>query len=103
MAMSFRLIISALLVSIIAMPATAADNSAGGSDVVHGGGVVCLSLAPPPERQTTCNRLCAARDAVCVGLKANGAMNPGIGCGDAENPKLDGHYVGSCRCCALGK
>ena len=97
------LIIPAFVLAIFSASAVAAETSSDGGDIVHGGGLVCFSIVPPRDRETTCNRICAERDAACVGLKTNGAMNPGTGCGDALYPKLDGGYVASCRCCALGK
>jgi hypothetical protein len=93
-------IIFALLLALAAAPCFAADKLPDGGDVVHGGGLVCFSILPPRDGGT-CDRLCAAKNAACVGLKTNGAMSPGYGCGNVFDPKLDGGYVAACRCCAL--
>jgi hypothetical protein len=101
--MSRYFIITVFVLAVFSASAVAAEKLSDGGDVVHGGGLVCFSIVPPRDRETTCNRLCADRDAACVGLKTNGAMNPGTGCADALDPKHDGGYVASCRCCAVGK
>lgn len=94
-------IISILILAFISATATAADRPSGESEVVHGGGLMCFSITPPKTGAPSCDQLCAARQAVCVALKTNGAINPGTGCGDAVDPKFDGGYVASCRCCAV--
>lgn len=95
------IIISIFCLALISTSASAVDEKSGESVVAHGGGLVCFSITPPQVGEWSCDRLCTRKDAVCVGLKTNGAMNPGIGCGDAVEPKLHGGYVASCRCCAV--
>jgi hypothetical protein len=95
------LIIALLFLALVAASAFASDKSSGESGGVHGGGLMCFSITPPHDRETSCDQLCAAKDAICVGLKTSGAMNPGIGCADVTNAKFYGDYIASCRCCAL--
>jgi hypothetical protein len=96
-------ILSALFFALICTSAYAADTSPGAGDVVHGGGLLCFSIIPPRDRDTSCNVLCAAKDAACVGLKLDGAINPGFGCADALDPLKGASAVAACRCCAIAK
>jgi hypothetical protein len=90
-----------LFLALVSASAFAADKPSGGSTAASGSRLSCFSITPPHDRKASCDRLCAAKEAACVGMVTNGAMNPGVGCGDASDPKLIGDYVASCRCCAV--
>src|SRR5271170_252275 len=92
-----------LLLALCCAPAFAADKSSGESDVVHGGGLTCFLITLRKTGTWSCDQLCAARQAICVSLKTNGAMNPGTGCGDVRSLLNMGDYIASCRCCAVAR
>jgi hypothetical protein len=93
-------ILSVLLLAVVtAVPVFAADNSFGQTDVVHGG-LVCFSVSRAGDQKTSCDKLCAAKDAVCVGLKFEHSPLGGFGCADTLDP-LKVSVTADCRCCAL--
>lgn len=96
-------IISVLLsLALATASASAADNSSGASEVAHGGGLMCFSIAAARDGPPSCAAVCKAKGTVCVSLKMNMQRNPGIGCGDAVlSQEGGGVTVASCRCCAL--
>ncbi len=81
-------------------PAFAADSGVtGANDVAHAGGLMCFTIPPSKTNPgQSCDRLCVALGAVCVGLTLNGAINPGLGC--ADSLEAGQKTVASCRCCA---
>jgi hypothetical protein len=81
--------------------ASAADNSSGASAVVYAGGLMCFSVSATRDGPPSCDAVCKAKGAACVGMKTDGAMDPGTGCDDASLPEQAGYYVVSCRCCAV--
>jgi hypothetical protein len=89
-----------LSLALLPAPAFGAGKSTGGSDVVHAGGLACFSITPPAGGQS-CDALCAKRSAACVGLKFDGAINPGFGCADKLDPLKGATAVDDCRCCAV--
>jgi hypothetical protein len=93
--------ILSLSLVLLPAPAFAADKSIGGSDVVHAGGLACFSITPPKAGGQSCDALCAKRSAACVGLKFDGAINPGFGCADELDPLKGAFAVDDCRCCAV--
>jgi hypothetical protein len=95
--------ITVLCLALLSCAPAAANNSAVDDTAARGAGLSCFSIKPPRDRESSCDQLCAAKEAACVGLKTNGAMNPGIGCADVSNPKFISDYIASCRCCAPGK
>jgi hypothetical protein len=95
-------IISSFVVLALTFAApAAADKPSDGNDGVRAGGLMCVSITPPKSGGSSCDTLCGAKGTVCVGLKMNGAINPGIGCGDVLNPLKGGSVVAACRCCAI--
>lgn len=94
-------IFASVILAAVSGSAFAADKSSGDSAVARAGGLMCFTVAPERDRGATCDALCAAKDAVCVGLKMNGAVNPGFGCGDGLDPLKDSKAVAGCRCCAV--
>jgi hypothetical protein len=95
----------ALCLGILLNSATAlADNATiSNPPVDRGARLSCFSIPPPLRSEGSCDQLCAMKNAACVGLKTNGAMNPGIGCEDSARPPGSGNYVANCRCCRFGK
>jgi len=65
------------------------------------GGLTCFSITPPkwdspskPDQWPTCDKLCAAQEAVCTGMQ-NGGINPPMTCSDP----ISSPFLGVCRCC----
>jgi hypothetical protein len=96
-----NVVVSCLVLAVTATSVFADDNSSGKNDLVRGGGLVCFAITPASDRGSSCDQLCAGKDAVCVGLTTNGAMNPGIGCADISDARNINDYIASCRCCAV--
>jgi hypothetical protein len=100
------IIIAGLALALLSGSAARADNSRDGDLIVaHGSGLACFSIQPPAptkDRAThqSCDRICAAKHAACVGLELNGAMNPALGCGTPNDPGYGG-FIAECRCCAV--
>ena len=67
------------------------------------GGLTCFSIAPPtwyppsqPDQWPTCDKLCAAQEAVCTGMQ-NGGVSPPMTCSDP----ISSPFMGVCRCCKV--
>lgn len=100
--------ISVLLLALVfAAPVYAADKSSGDNTAMH---LSCFSLvspaaaklsAKPPAKirkgwvaQSSCDAMCAAQGAACVGSGLVGSMDQCAGVAPD---------VSACRCCAIGK
>jgi hypothetical protein len=98
--MSRDVLIPVLLLALLfTAPVAAADKPSGDNRAAPG--LSCVSIAPPKDGGPSCDKLCAAQHAACVGLTLNGSINPGIGCADAIDA-LKGDAVAGCRCCTVG-
>jgi len=96
------LLISILSLALGVSASFAADNSFAVSNVAQPGSLMCFSIPATRGGPPSCDAVCQAKGAACVGLKMRGgAQNPGIGCDDAKLREEVGYLVASCRCCAV--
>jgi hypothetical protein len=96
------LIITLPLLMVVTAAVAAGDKSSGeNNSVVQAGGLMCFSSPVTRTGPASCDAVCQTKGAACVGLKFDGAINPGIGCDDAKLPEQAGHAVVGCRCCAV--
>jgi hypothetical protein len=106
---SFRsryfILFSALLLAAV-LPTALAASQPPADSTTHADGLTCFSivlttLAEKEKSLPSCDAMCAASAAACVGLQMNGAINPGLGCDDDLGQPKGGGIVASCRCCAV--
>lgn len=90
-----------LCLTLVCCTTTASNNLANGNGRERAS-LSCFSITPPKGGGPSCDALCGAKGAVCVSLKISGAVNPGVGCGDAIDSLKGGESVAGCRCCAAG-
>jgi hypothetical protein len=102
-----------LLALVFIAPAYAADKSSGDATTSHGAHLSCFSIISPaalatlsPERQansrrgwiaqSSCDAMCAAQDAACVGGGAFTGVDECAATATASDFEV-------CRCCGIGK
>jgi hypothetical protein len=96
-----------LLVTIVvlgaAMPAAGWAAAANSVRPIEWSGsrFICFDVVPPRQGAASCDTLCGAKGAACVGLNTKGAANTDLGCSDFVEGRILADLAGSCRCCGL--
>lgn len=92
-----------LFAFFIVVPALAASSLSADKGAVQAGSLMCFSVTPPRDRQSSCDLICTEKGAACVSLQMDGAVSPGFGCADALDKFRGAFAVVNCRCCALAR